>query len=65
MKCLVTGAGGFIGRYLVEFLAEEKHEVIGLGRERTRSWLRSHAIFSPSYRPTCSTGRLSATRSSR
>jgi GDP-4-dehydro-6-deoxy-D-mannose reductase len=32
MKCLVTGAGGFIGRYLVEFLAEEKHEVVGLGR---------------------------------
>ena len=34
MKCLVTGAGGFIGSYLVEFLAKEGHEVTALGRVR-------------------------------
>ena len=27
MRCLVTGAGGFIGSFLVEFLLQEKHEV--------------------------------------
>ena len=32
MRCLVTGVSGFIGGYLVEFLAKEKHEVVGLGR---------------------------------
>jgi GDP-4-dehydro-6-deoxy-D-mannose reductase len=34
MRCLVTGASGFIGSYLVEFLARENHEVVGLGRAR-------------------------------
>lgn len=29
MKILVTGASGFIGRYLVEFLARDGHEVTG------------------------------------
>jgi len=37
MRCLVTGAGGFIGSYLVEFLAKEKHEVTGFGRARNRA----------------------------
>ena len=65
MKCLVTGAGGFIGRYLVEFLAEAKHEVVGLGRGNAPGHrCGPTAIFSASYRPTCSTGRPSATRSS-
>jgi GDP-4-dehydro-6-deoxy-D-mannose reductase len=35
MRCLVTGASGFIGSYLVEFLATAKHEVTGLGRTRS------------------------------
>ena len=35
MKCLVTGASGFIGSYLVEFLAKEGHQVTALGRART------------------------------
>jgi GDP-4-dehydro-6-deoxy-D-mannose reductase len=35
MRCLVTGAGGFIGSHLVEFLVAEGHEVTGLGRART------------------------------
>jgi GDP-4-dehydro-6-deoxy-D-mannose reductase len=35
MKCLVTGAGGFLGSHLVEFLVAEGHEVTGLGRART------------------------------
>ena len=30
MKCLVTGASGFVGSYLVEFLAKEGHEVTAL-----------------------------------
>jgi GDP-4-dehydro-6-deoxy-D-mannose reductase len=34
MRCLVTGAGGFIGGYLAEFLAAQGHEVTGLGRSR-------------------------------
>jgi GDP-4-dehydro-6-deoxy-D-mannose reductase len=35
MKCLVTGAGGFVGSHLVEFLAKEGHQVTALGRVRT------------------------------
>ena len=35
MRCLVTGVGGFIGGYLVEFLVKEKHEVVGLARARS------------------------------
>jgi GDP-4-dehydro-6-deoxy-D-mannose reductase len=35
MKCLVTGASGFVGSYLVEFLAKEGHQVTALGRTRT------------------------------
>lgn len=35
MRCLVTGAAGFIGSHLVEFLAAAGHEVTGLGRART------------------------------
>src|SRR5574343_428282 len=34
MKCLVTGASGFIGKYLVDFLHNQNHEVIPLaGRD--------------------------------
>jgi len=29
MKVLVTGASGFIGRYLSEFLAQQGHEIVG------------------------------------
>ena len=32
MKCLVTGASGFIGSYLVEFLTKEGHQITALGR---------------------------------
>ncbi|MHB1557594.1 MAG: GDP-mannose 4,6-dehydratase [Isosphaeraceae bacterium] len=35
MRCLVTGAAGFIGSHLVEFLAASGHEVTGLGRAWT------------------------------
>jgi GDP-4-dehydro-6-deoxy-D-mannose reductase len=47
MRCLVTGAGGFIGSYLVEFLAKAKHEVIGLGRRQAPALdaIRSHFTF--------------------
>jgi GDP-4-dehydro-6-deoxy-D-mannose reductase len=34
VRCLVTGAGGFIGSYLVEFLVKKKHQVTGFGRAR-------------------------------
>jgi GDP-4-dehydro-6-deoxy-D-mannose reductase len=37
MRCLVTGVGGFIGGYLVEFLVEKKQEVVGLGRARPQA----------------------------
>ena len=33
MKCLVTGASGFIGSYLVEFLIQEGHRVCALGQK--------------------------------
>lgn len=33
MKILVTGASGFVGRYLCHELVEHGHEVIGLGQE--------------------------------
>ena len=30
MRCLVTGAGGFIGTYLIEFLLGQGHEIFAL-----------------------------------
>lgn len=33
MKVLVTGASGFIGRYLVDALVEAEHEVVAVGRD--------------------------------
>jgi len=32
MKVLVTGAGGYVGKFLVQFFAEQKHEVCALYR---------------------------------
>ena len=32
MKVLVTGAGGYVGKFLVQFLAKQKHEVVALYR---------------------------------
>ena len=33
MKCLITGATGFVGQNLSQFLYEKKHEVIALVRD--------------------------------
>ncbi len=33
MRALVTGAGGFAGKYLVRYLCEQNHDVISSGRE--------------------------------
>jgi nucleoside-diphosphate-sugar epimerase len=30
MKILITGAAGFIGSHLCEYLADQNHEVVGL-----------------------------------
>lgn len=40
MKSIVTGAAGFIGTHLVESLARDGHEVIGIDDERTGDWSR-------------------------
>jgi GDP-4-dehydro-6-deoxy-D-mannose reductase len=45
MKCLVTGACGFIGSYLVEFLVREGHQVTGLGRVRTSALAEVGSAF--------------------
>jgi GDP-4-dehydro-6-deoxy-D-mannose reductase len=45
MKCLVTGASGFVGSYLVEFLAKEGHEITALGRARTPALANVRSAF--------------------
>jgi GDP-4-dehydro-6-deoxy-D-mannose reductase len=47
MRCLVTGAGGFIGSHLVEFLVEQQHAVTGLGSARLQALdaIRSRFTF--------------------
>jgi GDP-4-dehydro-6-deoxy-D-mannose reductase len=45
MKCLVTGASGFVGSYLVEFLTEEGHQVTALGRVRTPALTNVRSTF--------------------
>ena len=43
MKCLVTGASGFVGSYLVEYLTKEGHQVTAVGRvpnrDRRQRWI--------------------------
>ena len=34
MKVLVTGATGFLGKYLVQELVENNYEVVALGRNK-------------------------------
>jgi uncharacterized protein len=36
MKILVTGASGFVGSYLIEFLLERSHHLIGLARSQPK-----------------------------
>ncbi len=55
MKCLVTGAAGFVGSHLAERLLREQHEVVGIDcfvpyyprwiKERNIDGLRSHPQF--------------------
>ncbi|MFA6216876.1 MAG: NAD(P)-dependent oxidoreductase [Candidatus Omnitrophota bacterium] len=59
MKLLVTGATGFIGRYLVEALVRENHEVSALARETSKvDFLKQQGID-------CITGDVSVERSLR
>jgi GDP-4-dehydro-6-deoxy-D-mannose reductase len=45
MRCLVTGAGGFIGSHLVEFLVAEGHEVTAMSRARTEALAEAGSGF--------------------
>jgi len=63
MKCLVTGAAGFIGSHLAERLVELGHEVVGVDcfldyypravKERNLRALREHARFRADERDLC------------
>jgi nucleoside-diphosphate-sugar epimerase len=53
MKCLVTGAAGFIGSHLCDCLLEDDHEVIGVD------------AFIPYYAPAIKEANLTAARDSR
>jgi UDP-glucose 4-epimerase len=63
MKCLVTGAAGFIGSHLAERLVELGHEVVGVDcfldyypravKERNLRALRQHARFRADERDLC------------
>ena len=40
----MTGASGFIGRYVVEAAARRGYEVMALARDSYKSWARRHQI---------------------
>jgi dTDP-6-deoxy-L-talose 4-dehydrogenase (NAD+) len=41
MKILVTGASGFIGRYVVSMLAKTEHDIIATSTQKTRQNLEN------------------------
>ncbi len=47
MKAIVTGAGGFIGSHMVDFLLAKGYEVVGTTRPGGRRWNVSHLLKPP------------------